>query len=250
MATPRTSADIFFAIDIGATNLKFCHVNGHGDLIEAVRKSSTPYPCSPERLVEVLGSRIERSDSLRVGVGFPGEFAEGRVIDPGNLARLGGVRTEVDPELDRKWRGFAFQDELATKTGRDVRVLNDAALAALGCCQGTGVELVLTLGTGLGLAVMVDGQAQRVRDVGDESFQGLGTCDEVLGERSRAHDEGRWRTLIALAVTSFSREFHASTVYLTGGNARRLSSNSFPDEVGQVVIGGNEASLRGVAKLF
>jgi polyphosphate glucokinase len=242
--------DLLFAIDVGATNVKFCHVDRSGNLVEAVRKSSTPYPCSPERLVEVLSVRIQRSVSNEVGVGFPGEFAQGLVIDPGNLARPGGIGTEVDPSLNRRWQGFAFEEKLARLTGRDVRVRNDADLAALGCCRGVGVEMVLTLGTGFGLAVMVDGNAQKVRDVGVESFQGVGTYDDVLGERSRAEDEERWRAWCSLAVMNFAREFHATTVYLAGGNARRLSPHSFPDLTGAVMIAGNEASLRGVAKLF
>jgi polyphosphate glucokinase len=239
-----------FAIDIGATNIKFCHVDVEGQLLEAVRRSSTPYPCNPTRLVEILSLRINKSDVSYVGVGFPGELANGLVTDPGNLARPGGVTTDIDPQLDDAWRGFALEESLRASTGRDVRVVNDATLAALGCCQGTGTELVLALGTGFGLALEVDGELQKVRDVGAEIFVNGKTYDEVLGEQGRSQDEVRWRSLLGKAVAAFAHEFHATTVHLAGGNARRLSPNSLPEVTALLVVHGNEAPLHGVAKLF
>jgi polyphosphate glucokinase len=239
-----------FAIDIGATNIKFCHVDVEGQLLEAVRKSSTPYPCIPARLVEILSRRIVKSGASYVGVGFPGELSEGLVTDPGNLARPGGVSTAIDPELDRTWRGFALQYSLRQNTGRDVRVVNDATLAALGCCQGTGTELVLALGTGFGLALEIDGQLQKVRDVGAEIFVNGRTYDEELGEHSRSQNEVRWGSLLDKAVAGFAREFKATTVHLVGGNARRLSPTSLRAVTVPLIIHGNEAPLHGVAKLF
>jgi polyphosphate glucokinase len=238
------------AVDIGATSIKFCHVDVEGQLLEAVRRSATPYPCIPTRLVEILSLRINKSDVSYVGVGFPGELADGLVTDPGNLARPGGVTTEVDPQLDRAWRGFALQESLRSSTGRDVRVVNDATLAALGCCQGAGTELVLALGTGFGLALEVDGQLQKVRDVGAEIFVNAKTYDEVLGEQGRSQDEKRWRSLLGKAVASFAREFNATTVHLAGGNARRLAPNLLPEVTVPLIVHGNEAPLHGVAKLF
>jgi polyphosphate glucokinase len=239
-----------FAIDIGATNIKFCHVDVEGQLLEAVRKSSTPYPCIPARLVEILSLRILKSGATYVGVGFPGELADGLVTDPGNLARLGGVWTDIDPTLDRLWRGFAFEESLREGTTRDVRVVNDATLAALGCCQGIGTELVLSLGTGFGLALEIEGQLQKVRDVGAEIFVNGHTYDEMLGEHSRSQDEVRWRSLLDKAANSFVREFSANKVHLVGGNARRVSPTSLHSVTVPLVIHGNEAPLHGVAKLF
>jgi polyphosphate glucokinase len=238
------------AIDIGATNIKFCHVDRHGEMLEAIRRRPTPYPCTPARLVEVLSRRIVSAQCPKVGVGFPGEFADGHVVRPGNLSRPGGIGTEVDPGLEKKWRGFALQEALCVASQREVRVVNDAALAARGCCKGEGTELVLTLGTGLGLALEVDGQPVKVRDVGAVSFLDGRSYDEVLGERSRARDEVRWRRSLGRAVAGFAEEFGASTVHLAGGNARRVSPKSFAGSPFRVDINGNEAPLHGVARLF
>jgi polyphosphate glucokinase len=251
MAPPRTPVqDQILAVDIGATNVKFCHVDIHGELLEGVRRRPTPYPCSPDRLIETLDERIESSACPRVGIGFPGEFADGHVVRPGNLSRPGGVTTEVDPGLEAQWKGFEFQAELCKATGRDVRIVNDATLAALGSIDGHGVELVLTLGTGLGIALAIDGTLRKIRDVGAEVFVRGKTYDQTIGEHSRSTDEVHWGELLVMAVDGFVREFGATTVHLAGGNARRVTPTLFAESNYRVVISGNQASLRGAAKLF
>jgi polyphosphate glucokinase len=239
-----------FAIDIGATNIKFSHVNDMGVLVRGVRRRPTPYPCSPARLVEFLEERIVKSGCRRVGVGFPGEFRDGHVIAPGNLSRPGGIATDKDPELDALWRGFALQDALGAKTGRDVRVVNDATMAALGCIEGVGTEVVLALGTGLGLALAVDGKLRPVRDVGAEIYRDGKTYDETIGERGRSLDEEHWNPTLVDIVKEFAEEFHANTVHLAGGNARRVVPAEFENLPFRVVINGNDAPMRGAARLF
>src|ERR1700686_597416 len=146
MAPTRTPVqDQILAVDIGATNVKFCHVDIHGEPVEGVRRRPTPYPCSPERLIEALDERIEGSECPRVGIGFPGEFIDGHVVRPGNLSRPGGVTTEADPQLEAQRKGFELPAELRKATGRGLRIVNDSTLAALGSIDGHGVELVLTL---------------------------------------------------------------------------------------------------------
>jgi polyphosphate glucokinase len=239
-----------FAIDIGATNIKFSHVNDLGVLVRGVRRRPTPYPCSPARLVEFLDERIAKSGCRRVGVGFPGEFRDGHVVQPGNLSRPGGVATEKDPDLDALWRGFALQDALREKTGREVRVVNDATMAALGCIEGEGTELVLTLGTGLGLALAIDGALQKERDVGAEIFRDGKTYDQSIGERARSLDDLNWNPTLVEIVEGFAKEFHATTVHLAGGNARRVVPEEFDHLPFRVVINGNDAPMRGAARLF
>lgn len=239
-----------FAIDIGATNIKFSHVNDQGIMVRGVRRRPTPYPCSPSRLVEFLEERIVKSGCRRVGVGFPGEFHDGHVVRPGNLSRPGGVATEKDPELDALWRGFPLQQALCERTGRDVRVVNDATMAALGCITGHGIELVLTLGTGLGLALAIDGKLKPVRDVGAEIFRDGKSYDQTVGERARSLDEESWNPTLLAVVKGFAEEFHATTVHLAGGNARRVVPGEFENLPFEVVINGNDAPMRGAARLF
>ena len=242
--------DDVLAIDIGATNIKFARVDAQGRARSSVKRRPTPYPCPPERLVEWVVQRIANFDVERVGVGFPGEFEDGHVVRPGNLSRFGGVGTEIDGALDARWHGYALESTLRRESGRDVRVVNDATMAALGCCRGIGVELVVTLGTGCGLAIRVDGHRQRVRDLGRTDFDAGRSFDQALGERARARDERVWRRDVVTAVSDLAAEFGAVTVYLAGGNARRLSLEPFAGRPYRIEIAGNEVSLRGAARLF
>jgi len=250
MEEPVVSPDDVLAIDVGATNIKFARVDAQGRLRSSLKRRPTPHPCTPERLVEWIAQRSQNFVVDRVGVGFPGEFEEGHVIRPGNLSRVGGVGTEIDATLDEQWMGFALERILRTTTGLDVRVVNDATLAALGCCRGEGNELVVTLGTGCGVALQVEGERRRIRDLGRIEFDTGRTFDQALGERARARDDTAWRTDVLDAVDALAKEFDASVVYLAGGNARRISVDLFASAPYEIAIAGNEASLRGAARLF
>lgn len=242
--------ETILAIDIGATTIKLGLTDDRGTHLAHVRQVPTPYPCSPERLVDVVVSEIIDSGSSKIGVGFPGDFRDGLVIEPGNLSRRGGIRSDVDPELHLAWMGFDLQRALCTASHRDVRVVNDATLAALGCSVGEGRELVMTLGTGLGIALVVDGEPVRIRDVGAELFVGGRTYDELLGEPSRDADQSRWRRLLYEAVEGFVAEFNADTVHFGGGNARRIDVGWFADMARRFIINDNDVTLRGAARLF
>jgi polyphosphate glucokinase len=110
--------------------------------------------------------------------------------------------------------------------------------------------LVFTLGTGFGIALVVDGRVVRIRDVGAESFTEGETYDRILGDHARSQDEERWNCLLVKAVSGFVEEFSASTVHLGGGNARRVDLSLFAGLGFRVVINDNDATLRGAVKLF
>jgi len=131
-----------------------------------------------------------------------------------------------------------------------VRVVNDATLAALGCSEGTGNELVFTLGTGFGIALVVDDDLVKIRDVGAEMFSDGQSYDRLLGEFARSQDEIRWNSLLRFAVNDFVDEFSADTVHLGGGNSRRVDLAQFSDAEYRIVVDNNDATLRGAVKLF
>jgi len=242
--------DTVLAVDIGATSIKFCFVDVFGELIGTPKRRLTPYPCGPEHLVDVIATRINLSDVAMVGVGFPGEFRDGHVVHPGNLYRERGAGTTINDEVHERWCGFNFEGALREKTNKDVRVVNDATMAALGCVEGSGTELVIALGTGVGLALVKDGELVPVRDIGAEVVADGKTFDEMLGEQGRARDAEKWLSKLKKSVSSLSSEFSVDTVHLVGGNARRISPSSFKHVQSRIVITGNNAPLRGAPKLF
>ncbi|MFY9782883.1 MAG: ROK family protein [Acidimicrobiales bacterium] len=247
---PQSTRDAILAVDIGATTIKFGFVGVDGDLVDDVVRLPTPYPCSPARLVEYVTERISASGCTQVGVGFPGALVDGLVIEPGNLSRPEGFTSSIDQSLHDEWLQTDLQRAFRDASKQDVRVVNDATLAALGCSEGHGRELVITLGTGFGIALVVDGSLVRIRDVGDETFADDQTYDQVLGDYARSQDEELWQTFLVRAVVAFAREFSADVVHLGGGNARRVDLASFANFDFRVSLSDNNATLRGVVKLF
>jgi len=240
----------FLAVDIGATSVKFACVGIDGEFEGEVGQIPTPYPCEPTRMVELVAGIISSFAEMSVGVGFPGDFAEGTVIQPGNLSREAGFDSPIDPVIHAKWEGFPLQNALREATGRNIRVVNDAAMAAIGYSDGDGRELTFTLGTGLGIALIVDGKYTRIRDVGAEEFKDYGTYDEVLGEFSRAQNPEKWRANLHEAVGAFVKEFGATKVHFGGGNARRLPKDEFAELGIPVMFNDNNGTLKSVLKLF
>jgi polyphosphate glucokinase len=247
---PVLVRDAILAVDIGATTTKFAAVDDEGRLVGEVRREPTPYPCSPPRLVDFVLGYVELSGCARVGVGFPGDLRDGRVVEPGNLSRPGGFTSAIDPVLHEAWQGTDLERALREASGLDVRVVNDATLAALGCCEGRGRELVFTLGTGFGIALVVDDVNVRIRDVGDEVFLDGESYDVSLGDHARSQDEDLWNDRLVVAVTNFVEEFSADIAHLGGGNSRRVDIARYEGAPWRVVVNDNVATLRGAAKLF
>jgi len=242
--------ETILAVDIGATTIKFGVIDADGHLVEEVLRMATPYPCSPRRLVDFITEQIAISGCSRVGVGFPGDLLEGLVVEPGNLSRPEGFTSEIDPSLHAEWRNTNLEQAFRTASRRDVRVVNDATLAALGCSEGAGNELVFTLGTGFGIALVVNGSLVKIRDVGAEQFLDGQSYDRMLGEFARSQDEVRWNGLLRRAVNNFVEEFSADTVHLGGGNSRRVDLTKFSDASYRIVVNDNDATLKGAVKLF
>jgi len=248
--TTTTLRELILAIDIGATNIKFCAVDENGQLHGVVTRIPTPFPCLPSTLIDVVSRVINDSGYTRAGVGFPGDMVQGRVIEPGNLSRAGGITTPIDPGIEELWLDFDVESALQSCCAARVLVVNDATLASHGYAEGHGRELVFTLGTGLGISLVVDGAWQKIRDVGSAMYLDVGTYDEVFGEPSRAKDIARWRQRLAEALGDFVEEFSADLVHVGGGNARFVRARDL-DKIGcPVVFNDNEGTLRGAAQLF
>lgn len=232
------------AVDVGATTIKFGLVDAEGELTGDVLRCPTPYPCSPQRLVGLITEHVVATGVSRVGVGFPGALIDGLVLEPGNLSRPEGFTSPIDPALHEEWLNIDLQSAMRAASQCDVRVVNDATLAALGCSEGQGVELVFTLGTGFGIALVVDGSVIPIRDVGAEVFDGDETYDRALGDHARSSGEERWNVRLVRAVDRFVDEFAANTVHLGGGNSRRVDLGRYAQRSDRVVVNDNDATLR------
>lgn len=234
-------------VDVGATSIKW--QSFHNELpVGPARRRRTPRPCTPTDLIEILEERAHSRRAESLAVGFPGDVAAGIILDPANLARADGPGTRVLPDVLALWDRFPLEAELQSRLQIPVVVVNDARAAALGCDVAQGRHLVLTLGTGLGVAMVIDGVVQEIDDVGGTPF-GSSTFDEHVGERARAADERRWLTDVVLVVQQLRETFATTTIHLAGGNARRISGQEFAWLGLPVVVEHENPALRGLNRL-
>ena len=157
-------------------------------------------PAMIGRLRKALAGR--RYD--RVAVGFPGLVRRGRIVrDP--------------PHLGAGWVGFDFGRALA----RPTRVVNDAAMQALGSYRG-GRMLFLGLGTGLGSAMIADGRLLPM-ELGHLPYRKDRCVEEFVGEAARRRlGRKRWRKEVVGVVETLRAALEPEYVVLGGGNVRHL----------------------------
>lgn len=241
------------AVDVGASKVKATVLDGLGRPVAEPRRRRVTYPCGPTELVELVvtvAERLPRAD--RVGLGFPGVVRAGRVVTATNLVSAEGPGSPDDPAMVEAWREAPLAAMVADALGLEVRSANDADVAALAVVRGEGVELAVTLGSGFGSGLVVDGQLAPHLELGSMPGPEGEDLDRWVGEAARkAVGSEPWceRAYVALeavvAVTACDR------LYVGGGNAHRLSrdvlAERMPCEVAVVV---SAAGMLGAVRLF
>lgn len=186
-------------VDVGGNNVKLL-ATGRRE----VRKIPSGRTLTPGRMVKEVRKATADWSYRAVTLGFPGVVRDGRIAEePVNLGH-GWVRYDFA-------RGF----------GRPVRIVNDAAMQALGSYKG-GRLLFLGLGTGLGATLIINGQAQPL-EIAHLLYRSGKTYEDFLGKRGfdRAGKK-RWRRLVFEIVPRLHAAFQVDEVVLGGGNAKQL----------------------------
>ncbi|MBX3222109.1 MAG: ROK family protein [Labilithrix sp.] len=201
---------ITLAIDVGGTGVKALLLDPRGaPLTERVRVS-TPRPATPAHVVEAIVELAGRvGDFDRVSVGFPGVVVDGT------------IRTA--PNLDGRWRGFPLTRVLSLKLGRPTRALNDAGVQGYGVIEGKGTEMVLTLGTGMGTALYLDGRYVPNLELAHHPFRGGKTYEEYVGGAALAKvGKKKWSRRVEKVLAQIDPIWNPRRIYVGGGNARHL----------------------------
>lgn len=200
-------------LDVGGTHVKVL-ATGHKTLIEI---PSGP-AMTPRKMVAEVRKAIAGWEYSVVSIGYPGPVVHNKPIsDPHNMAP--------------GWVGFDFQKAL----GRPVKIINDAAMQALGAYQG-GRMLFLGLGTGLGSALIVDGVLEPM-ELAHLPYKHGRTYEDYVGLRGlKRLGKKKWRQSVADVVKRLQTALEADSVVIGGGNAKalkklppgaRLGSNAF-----------------------
>ncbi|MBM3670029.1 MAG: ROK family protein [Actinobacteria bacterium] len=214
-------------VDIGGSGLKAARVDLRGDLITERLRVDTPYPCPPERLVTTLTDLVAplgRAD--RATVGFPGLVRDGLVLHVPSLTRAtydGG--TDVD--LQRLWDRFPLESALQGAFGIPTKLLNDADVQGCAVIAGRGLEFVITLGTGVGTALFLNGHLLPHLELSHGPFKKDVSIDTALGnvERKRLQRD-HWRARVRAAIDIFDAMLFFDHAYVGGGNAKHLDPSN------------------------
>ena len=214
------------AIDCGGTGLKGSVLDDDGAMVADRVRVRTPYPLPPERLVaELQGIAAGLPSFDRVTVGLPGMIRHGIVIATPHYVCPKGPFSKPDTELQAQWFGFDVRAAVEAAFERPARVLNDAEVAAAAVVSGRGYELMLTLGTGLGMALYEDGRLMPKLELSQATIRRGVTYDRWIGNHVRKEiGYPAWSRRIREMVTGLRPVFLWDRLYLGGGNAQRLDT--------------------------
>ena len=158
-----------------------------------------------------------------------------------------GPGTARSRKLAEAWAAFPLAAELEGRLGKPTRIANDADMHGLAVISGEGLELVVTLGTGLGTAVFLDGSPTPHLELALMPFRGRGTFQDQLGNATRRRiGNRRWSKRVLEAVEMFDALLHFDRLYVGGGNAKKLKV----DLGHRVKLVDNAAGILGGIKLW
>ncbi|HEY8091392.1 MAG TPA: ROK family protein [Polyangiaceae bacterium] len=222
------------AIDIGGTGLKALVLDDAGKALTERARIPTPRPATPAAVLRALVALAKPLAPFdRVSAGFPG------------VVFAGVVKTA--PNLHVSWRDTPLAELLARKLGKPARVLNDAGVQGFGVIRGKGLEMVLTLGTGLGCALFYDGVYIPNLELAHHPFRKGKTYEELLGVRAFERDgKKKWNKHVAQALALIEPVWNPDRVYLGGGNVKHLKIALPPN----VTVTSNVAGLLGGIALW
>jgi polyphosphate glucokinase len=225
---------ITLAIDIGGSGIKAMLLDESGRAISERERAETPIPALPSAVITVISRFAKVLGAFdRVSVGFPGVVKNGVTWTAHNL--------------HPKWVGFNFAKALERRLKKPVRVANDAAVQGYGAIEGSGVELVITLGTGFGSSLFTDGHLVPGLELAHHPWLKGKTYEDFLGRRGlRALGHRRWNRYLEKAIVQLEALFNFDHLYIGGGNSGKIDF-TLPKNVTRVP---NEDGLLGGVALW
>lgn len=173
-------------IDVGGTGIKGAIVDvSKGELLSDRLRIDTPQPANVPAVAATVAQVVEGLDFPGpIGVGFPSVIRKGVALSANNI--------------HHDWIGTDVARTFADATGRQFSIVNDADAAGLaearfGAARGTtGKALVLTFGTGIGSALLVDGELVPNFELGQIEFEGVRPAEQAFSARAREERGLSW----------------------------------------------------------
>ena len=207
-------------LDIGGTGIKMIQVLHNGEALGERDRELTPKPAHPEPVLEVIKTLLGRQQGYdRVSVGFPGVVVRGVV--------------KTAPNLDTAaWHNIDLRSAIMALTDKPTRVINDADLQGYGVIERRGVELVLTLGTGLGSALYSDGHLVANLELGHHPWTKGKTYEQrVSNAEKKKIGKKKFRQRVSQMIAQLDPILNYDHMYIGGGNAKSLRAEDLPENV-------------------
>lgn len=222
-------------IDIGGSHIKATVLNKEGQMQMDYERMVTPSPASPENVLNAIKTLVKPLTPFDyISVGFPGYVKNGVVKTAPNLG------TDL-------WKDIDLRKQLQDAFGKQVQVVNDADLQGMGVVKGDGLELVVTLGTGFGTALLLNGKLLPHLELAHHPITKNRDYDVYIGEKALDKiGPERWNKRMRKVLDILKTVFNYDHLYISGGNARKL--NFQLDD--NISIVSNKDGIKGGARLW
>jgi polyphosphate glucokinase len=207
----KSLSPLTLAVDVGGSGIKAIVLDASRKPLTERARVPTPPHATPTKvlaIIEQLATSLGAFD--RVSVGFPGVVRDGKLL--------------TAPNLGPGWAGFGLAVELKRRLRRPVRVANDADVQGMGCVTGRGVELVITVGTGFGSSLFVDGYNAHL-ELGHHPFRKGHTYEDELSHAAlKRKGAAKWNRHLVEAVKLLLVTFDCDRLFIGGGNTKFISA--------------------------
>jgi polyphosphate glucokinase len=217
---------------MGASGLKAAVISPRGKYLVKRVRVKTPKRRKPRDIVKGLSDLTAPLGQFdHVTIGFPGMVRGGKVMTAPNFGT-------------RDWQGFDLAGAMSKLLAKPVKLLNDADVQGMAVIKGKGLELVCTLGTGLGTAWFRDGELMPHMDLAHLVMHRKDDLDVYVGDKTRRRiGSAHWNRRVKKLITVLQTVFAYDHLYLGGGNSRCVSFK-LPRNVSLV---SNDAGMEGGA---
>lgn len=221
------------AIDIGGSHIKCTILNSAGEGQIKYRKLVTPNVATPANVITTIQQLVkDLPDYDKVSVGFPGYVRNGIVFTAPNL-----------------WdaRNIELGQQISNALRKPVRLVNDADQLGLGVVSGQGFEMAVTLGTGVGTAILFNGYLLPHLELAHHPIRRKLDWDSYIGERAmRKAGRKKWNRRVVRMLAAWKTVFNYDRLYLGGGGVAHLCIPL--DE--NIHLFSNEDGIKGGARLW
>ena len=210
-------------VDVGGSGIKATVLNDLGKPLSERLRRESPASGMPGAVMDTIVSLAHELEPFdRVAIGFPGVVINGIAMDAPNLAK--------------EWQGFNIAESVQARLKKPVRVANDADVQGFGAISGSGVELVVTLGTGVGTSLFVDGRLAPNLEIGNDKLRN--SALQKVGKK-------RWNKRLIKFIKRLDETFHFTKLYIGGGNSKEVDVGLLPANV--TIISNLNGLIGGIA---